>query len=536
MARVAFPAGSLAIRVRDELGVLFRDEAFVGLYSLRGRPGWSPGRLAMVLVLQFAEGLSDRQAAEAVRARIDWKYALALALEDPGFHYSVLSEFRTRPLSGDGGRDLLDGVLAAAGQRGLVVGAGRARTDSTHVLSWARELSFLELVGESLRSALNAVAAAEPHWLRALAPDAWFEHYATRLDQTRFPKARAKRDALGIRIGSDGAILLDALASPDAPAQLRDLPAVQVLRRVWSEHFEVTGQCVRRLSAKERPPVASRVVTPFDLDARGGVKRDLVWDGYKVHLTETCEPDTPHLITNVLTTIATQPDNRMAQAVHTELARRDLVPDEHWVDGGYANANAITTAAREHGIALHGPLQQVTTAQSRAGGAYSQDSFAIDWDQHRVTCPAGAISSRWATQHSQQGLPVIRVMFSATDCRTCPALRNCVSSPTGKARNLTLRPHAEHRALHAARMLQQTPQWKRRYQIRAGVEGTISQAVRGFGIRRSRYKGLAKTSLQHQLTGAAIDLARIDAWLTATPHAPTRIAPLAALRLSAAAV
>ncbi|MFE4832512.1 transposase, partial [Streptomyces sp. NPDC056672] len=153
VARAAFPKGSLAIRVRDELGFLFTDEEFTDLFPVRGKPAWSPGRLALVLVLQFVEGLTDRQAAEAVRARIDVKYALGLELADPGFDFSVLSEFRDRLTGADAGRRLLDGILTAAREKNLLVTRGKARTDSTHVQSAARQLNWLELVAETLRSA-----------------------------------------------------------------------------------------------------------------------------------------------------------------------------------------------------------------------------------------------------------------------------------------------------------------------------------------------------------------------------------------------
>jgi transposase len=144
VAQAAFPKGSLAIRVRDEPGPLFTDEEFVDLFPARWKPAWSPGRLALVLVLQFAEGLTDRQAAEAVRARIDFKYALGLDLDDPGFDFSVLSEFRDRLADAEAGRRVLDGILAAAREKGLLKTTGRARTDSTHVLSAARRLHPLE--------------------------------------------------------------------------------------------------------------------------------------------------------------------------------------------------------------------------------------------------------------------------------------------------------------------------------------------------------------------------------------------------------
>ncbi|MEY9968919.1 transposase [Streptacidiphilus sp. MAP12-16] len=179
VARAAFPKGSLAIRVRDELGVLFTDGQFADLFPARGKPAWSLGRLALVLVLQFVEGLTDRQAAEAVRGRIDFKYALGLELTDPGFDFSVLSEFRDRLVEEDAGRRVLDGILAAARDKDLLNAGGKARTDSTHVLSSARELCWLEMVAETLRAALNGLAATAPEWLVQVAGPEWFKHYAS---------------------------------------------------------------------------------------------------------------------------------------------------------------------------------------------------------------------------------------------------------------------------------------------------------------------------------------------------------------------
>ncbi|MFE4825641.1 IS1182 family transposase [Streptomyces sp. NPDC056672] len=534
VARAAFPKGSLAIRVRDELGVMFQDEDFAGLFPVRGKNAWSPGRLAVVLVLQFVENLTDRQAAEAVRARIDWKYALGLELTDAGFDYSVLSEFRDRLIGADGGREILDGILAAARHRGLITAAGRARTDSTHVLSAVRELNQLELVAESLRAALNAVARAEPDWLSECARTDWFRHYATRAEESRFPKDRTKRTRVYERIGADGMHLLRKIWANDAPPGLRTLPEAEILRQVWVQHFHLVDGEVARRGPKDRPPGATRLATPYDPEARNGGKRDVFWDGYKVHLTETCEPDTVHLITNVATTTGEVSDDRMAAVVHRALAGRDLLPGEHWVDTGYANGPAMSAARQDHGVDLHGPLKAVTSAQSRGEAAFGQDAFSIDWDQRQVTCPGTHTSTVWRQAMSQRGTPVIRVQFSPRDCTPCPQRPDCIKSKPGSRklirRDLTLRPRNEYDTIHQARALQQTDDWKARYKIRAGVEGTISQGVLAHGLRGSRYRGLAKTSLQHQLTGAAINLVRIDAHLTGTPHARTRTSHLAALR------
>lgn len=529
VARAAFPKGSLAIRVRDELGVLFRDEDFADLFAARGRPAWSPAGLALVSVLQFVEGLTDRQAAEAVRARIDFKYALGLQLDDPGFDFSVLSEFRDRLAASDGGRRVLDGVLAAAREKGLLKSAGRARTDSSHVLSSARDLRRLELVAETLRTALNALAQTAGDWLAQVAEPDWFRHYATRAEDSRFPKARAKRDEVGARIGRDGMRLLQAVRAANAPAGLHTLEEVELLHRVWVQEFHIVDGEVRCRDPKDRPPGAMRLVTPYDPDARVGVKRDTKWDGYKVHFTETCgQEGAPDLVTSVATTVATVADNVMNDAIHASLAARDCLPAEHWVDAGYPTAAHILTARAKYSVELHGPLAGNTSAQ--AGGAFGLDAFTIDWERRQATCPNGVTTTNWYPRTDTKGLPVVRVRFPAGRCGPCPDLRPCVSSATSRHRELMLRhQQAEHDAIRSIRAEQQTDAWKERYKIRAGVEGTISQAAGRCGLRRSRYRGLAKTGLQHQFTAAALNLARIDAHLTGTPRARTRTSHFARL-------
>jgi len=227
IARAAFPKGTLVTRLREEFSDLYKDEDFKALYPNQGQPGLAPWRLALVTVLQFLEHLSDRQAADAVRARIDWKYALGLELTDPGFHFSVLTEFRARLVAGQAEHMLLDNMLQRFKQRGLLKARGKQRTDSTHVLAAVHDLNLLELVAETLRAALDDLAAIAPDWLRAVAPPAWFERYGRRVEEYNLPKSQDKRTALARQIGADGCLLLEALEQPTAPAGARDLPMVQ---------------------------------------------------------------------------------------------------------------------------------------------------------------------------------------------------------------------------------------------------------------------------------------------------------------------
>ncbi len=178
VAHAACPKGTLAMRLRDELGELYQDEHFISLYPVEGQPAYEPWRLALVTVLQYAEGLTDRQAANAVRERIDWKYALGLELTDPGFDFSVLSEFRQRLVDGKSETLLLDRLLEVCKQRGWLKAGGKQRTDSTHVLARVRSLSNLACVGETLRAALDDLAVLAPEWLVQQITSDWFERYS----------------------------------------------------------------------------------------------------------------------------------------------------------------------------------------------------------------------------------------------------------------------------------------------------------------------------------------------------------------------
>jgi transposase len=530
VARAAFPKGCLAMRVRDELGPLFDDEQFAEVFSARGGPGLSPGMLALVSVLQFAEGLSDRQAADAVRGRIDWKYGLALELTDPGFDFSVLSEFRDRLIRGGIEQKMLETVLQRCSRLGLLRAGGRQRTDSTHVLAAVRTLNRMEFVGETLRCALEALAAAAPDWLAKMISSEVVQRYGTRVDAYRFPKGADARARWARKVGTDGFALLEAVYAPSAPTWLRQVPAVHILQMAWIQQYHRDDKGVRWREAGDLPPGKVRLSSPYDLDAHYGVKRGSGWCGYKVHLSESCDDDTPHLITNVATTNACTGDIELTAPVHAALERRGLRPGEHAVDAGYISAALILSAQSLYGIELLGPVGSDTTGPGQAQAGLTQEDFVIDWDHHRVTCPRGAVSVSWSDQRKSNGTPITQIRFSNDDCGPCPVRQACTRAAHGKyGRTLTLLPQPLQQVLEQRRCDQQTQEWKDRYAVRAGVEGTISQAVRATQIRRNRYLGLPKTTLGHILTATAINLIRLDAWWTDTPRGPTRVSHLTRL-------
>jgi IS5 family transposase len=479
-------------------------------------------------VMQYMEGLSDRQAAEAVRERIDWKYALGLELTDPGFDFSVLTEFRTRLLAGGAEAQLLQALLDLCKSRGWLKARGRQRTDSTHVLAAIRDLNRLECAGETLRHALNVLAEVAPDWLLSHIDEGWFDRYSRRFDEYRFPKAQTQRENFARSIGTDGYRLLSAAYAPTAPAWLADLPAVETLRRVWIQQFFVEeGHCHWR-SAEQIPPPALSIASPYDLDARLGVKRNHGWIGYKVHLTETCDDDEPHLIVHAETTVATTPDWGMVEPIHDALAQQDCLPSTQVVDGGYMDADAIVTSRAKHDVALFGPVALENSWQAKTADAFDLSHFHIDWQNQRVTCPTGQHSYCWTLAKNRSGQEVISARFATATCQRCSSRAQCTH---GRYRGLTFRPRARYLALQDARERQGTEAFKETYAIRAGIEGTISQAVRVSDLRQARYFGLPKTHLQHVITATAINVRRMVSWLIEPSLRPTQVSRFAALAL-----
>ncbi|MHC4510485.1 MAG: IS1182 family transposase [Planctomycetota bacterium] len=525
-ARAAFRKGNIYMQMRDELGSIYTDDLFSDLYPPEGQPAIAPWRLALVTVMQFAENLSDRQAAEAVRARIDWKYALSLELSDAGFDYSVLSEFRARLIEQDATGRLLEALLGRFKEKGLLKGKRQQRTDSTHVLAAVRDMNRLENVGETLRATLDCLATVAPDWLVEHIPTEWFDRYGKRFENWRLPQTKAERQALAEMIGTDGYYLLEAVAAASDLPWMRDLPAVRLLRRLWVQQYWCDNGQVKQRLVKDMPPESTWIRSPYDDEARYCTKRSKEWVGYRTHITETCDEGHPRLITHVETSEATLQDCEIVDKIQGDLAANDLRPELHLVDAGYVDAENLAHSQHEHGIDLFGPTRPDTSWQAQSDQGLDMTQFVVDWEAQSVTCPAGQHSVVWAEGLSQYGTPVIRVHFSPAACRICELRPRCTR---GFKRGLTLRLQVLHEALQQARQREQTDAFWAIYRKRAGVEGTISQALRVCGMRRSRYIGLAKTHLHCVAAAAAINLFRAINWLNEIPLAATRTSRLAAL-------
>jgi len=521
VARAAFPSSNIFIMLRDELGTLAVDEDFASLFPTHGQPAEAPWRLALVTIFQFIEKLSDRAAADAVRSRIDWKYALSLELTDSGFDSSVLCEFRARLLQGKAEHLLFDKLLDVCRERKWLKRRGRQRTDSTHVIAAVHACNRLQCAIETLRHALNSLSVAAPEWLRAHAQPEWPERYAPRAFDHYIPPGKEERQVHAELVGADGDLLLSAITASDAPLWLREVPAVETLRRVWMQQYYMQSGLVHWRTEKEGIPSARLVLSsPYDVDARLGRKRKTQWVGYKVHLTETCDDGRPHLITHVATTSAPVADNAVTPKIHRTLKDKKLLPRIHLVDTGFLDAALLAVTQHDYKVELVGPTRPDYQWQKRAGRGFEASRFIIDWAKREVTCPEQRTSSSWTPSVDRQKNPVIRIKFARKECRQCPSQEHCAGKEV--RRTLTIRPEPQYKALQAARAREQTLEYAKEYARRAGVEGTISQAVRGFGARRCRYLGAAKTHLQQVLTATAVNFVRLANWIAEAPLAKTR--------------
>jgi len=254
----------------------------------------------------------------------------------------------------------------------------------------------------------------------------------------------------------------------------------------------------------------------------------MTWTGYKVHLTETCEANALHVITHVETTEAAVSDVDMTEPIHQALAAHQLLPDEHVVDAGYVDAELIVQSRQDFNIELMGPVRPDVSWQAQHEQAYDISQFTIDWKGKCATCPQGKQSSSWTPYLDPWENEVIRVKWRHKDCGPCDHRSWCTTAKTAP-RHMTIRPEPQHMALQRTRQQQTTPEWKSRYDVRAGIEGTLSQGLRCFGLRQCRYIGLAKTRLQHVATAAAMNIDRLAAWLDGRPHAKARTSRFAAL-------
>jgi transposase len=512
LGAILLPADSPYRLIGDHLYAQYDNAAFADLYHAEGKPALPPVDLLVVLALQALEDLSDRAAADAVRLRLDWKYALHLPLDDAGFNFSVLSDFRERLVAHDASARLFDCLLEDLRELGLLKRRGRQRTDSLAIHTRARLLNRLELVVETLRLAVGALVAADPVWSRATLPPSWAETYGQRAVAERL--SAAERTRLQTETGCAGQWLLDRLADATTPTLLGTLPAVVTLRTVWAQQYEQHEQqlVLRDLRGYDG---TTQIQTPHDPEARWSKKGTQSWVGDKLQVTETDDDDQPHLITDIALTSSVEADTIALAAIAERQAARDVLPSERFVDQGYVSG-ATLDAAAQRGEDLIGPASTADPSpQARMVDGLTQDHFQLDLVAQVATCPAGQTAQGRVEKDG-----TIRFAFAAEACAGCVLRPRCCTGTGG--RRLTSSPG--HAALVAARGRQETAEFKMVYRAhRGGVEGCLSSLVRGQDIRVNRYIGRTKNQLRALFIGAAVNLRRAARWLAGVRPRPRRM-------------
>src|SRR6266478_2777144 len=486
-----------------------------------GRPGVEPVVLLGVLVFQFLERVPDRQAVELVKYHLGWKLALNLKLSEGGFHATTLVYFRQRLIEHGKAEVAMRAVLAALQKEGLVPKRSKQRLDSTHVLGAVARLSALECVRETLALALEEL---KPKLAIEQRPEFWellWERYVeSKLD---YKSSEETLQAKRRQAGNDCLRLLQWL-EPCA-SELRQCKQVSLLREVFAQKFvvEADGK-IEPVKVHATGVVQNPHDPEAEWSAKGRGKHKKEWVGYKVQLAETVPQQEGQIgfITSVVTQRASQSDDPGLELTLEKQKQMGMErPSEMYVDGAYISANAITQA-REEGWELMGPAQP-SPAPPKQPELYRIEAFDVNIEQRKAVCPQGKISTECSKLTERDSGKVTYRFEFGRQCRNCIVRHLCV--PEGQPHRM-IRVGALHEALQQRRREQKTPEFKLQMQQRNGIEGTISELVRGHALRRARYKGFAKVDLQNQLVAAACNIKR---WLRRISLGASKPAPEAHL-------
>lgn len=477
-----------------------------------GRTAVEPLLVMGVSLLQFMERVPDRQALELLRYHWGWNLALHRTLGEPGFDRSVLSYFRERLAQHQQSGLLFDQILEGLEAAGLVQRRSKQRLDSTQMWGLLREMSWLDCVRESLRLALEELERQAQLVRPAFWPELWQAYVESKPDYRAGSAVLARQLETG---GEDAARLL-AWVQGLADQAVAQGPALQLLERVFAEHFEISAQDGQRRHRQELSP--DRVYNPHEPEAhyavKGQGKQKQEHVGYKVQVTETVsqqalapgEP-TREFLTGILTQPAEQSDEVGAEQMAAQQAGRGWpAPPVQYVDGAYISGAQLARAQAE-GRALIGPAQ---SPPPLGGGRFTVEAFQIQVEQRRAVCPAGHPNTRCSrSQDTKSGRVKYRFMWT-TPCAACPLRAKCLE-PKQSYRRLEVGPY--HNWVQARRQEQKSESFQKDYQNRNGIEATISELKRGHGLGQARYRGQAKVSLQNYFIGAACNVKR---WINRT--------------------
>ena len=484
------------VALRPQLAAMYCDN--------NGRPCEEPVRMLAISILQFMEGLPDRRAVEACCYDLRWKYALEMEVDAPSIHSTSLVKFRQRLLKNGLNSIAFDAVLEAMRKAGYLKARKAQRLDSSHVLGMVSEMSRLECIREAVRLTLERVSC-EDQLAHPEAWSVWWDRYVESL-----PDYKAGQAVLQEKMLQAGADACDLLTWLDTlPDTIRALKETQTLRRVFEENFEEREAHL----AKRRAQPPGAVQNPHDPDAQWSSKGTIPakqkdWVGYKVQVAETVP--TPDKSRNaptdaVLTAVVTQPaiasDKAAMPEVEQEWERtQQEKPEALYVDGGYTSGKELARAEQEE-REIKGPVQPAPARAEKL----SAEAFDISIGTRRAVCPGGHASTNCSRMEEATGKVNYRFEWTDAICQSCPLREQCVGA-NQRHRALVVGEHHEH--VQARRREMKTPEFQAQMHQRNGVEGTISELKRGYGMRRCRYRGLAKTTLQNYMIAAACNIKR----------------------------
>ncbi len=500
---------------------IFRREVQPALEAIRGelcrlycrdngRPGIEPVLMAGVTLLQFMERVPDRRATENVRLHLGWKHALNLRIDERGFHPTSLVTFRDRLKTHENGRLLFDGILQALGRNGLVKRQGKQRLDSTHVLGAVAHMGRLEVVRETIRLFLVAIQRLGLH---SNCPD-WsllYERYV----ECDIQWHKISKEGLCTKFQQAGHDMLALIEWSRSQEELAQHEKGRLLERVFEEQYEVSEEGPQRRK-HEAPGV---VKNPHDPEVQWSCKdRDHKkgWEGYKVQIAETVPEGeaserpkgqpTTGFITEVTTTEAIASDYAGREVVEQRQDEHGLgAAEESYVDAGYINDDTLARASQE-GRRLMGPARP---SANSSGRLFTVADFDVSVAQRKAVCPAGHVSTQCSRLENQTTGQVDYRFEWSYHCDDCPLKSQCTKARAGR-RMIVVGEHHDH--LQQRRREMQTEAFQKAMHQRNGIEGTISEFARNGG-RRTRYRGLDKTSLCNYVHGAAINARRWIRWL-----------------------
>ena len=495
---------------------IFRQKVLPALQDMRGdlcqlycsdngRPGIEPVVMAGVTLLQFIDNVPDRKAAENVRLHLGWKHALNLRINDSGFHPTSLVPFRHRLADEKNGRLIFDGILQALHATGLVKRRGQQRLDSTHILGAVAQMGRLEVVRETTRLFLEAVQRMN-HQGQFNDWAVFYERYIG----SDIAWHKISKDQLATKFQQTGHDMLALMKWMSQHRRLAEHDHALLLQRVFLEQYELSVQGPER----RKHEGAGIVKNPHDPEVKWSTKdptHKTGWEGYKAQIAESvpegdaCErpkgQPTTGFITEVTTTEATTSDYAGRKVVEERQEEHGLgIADELYVDSNYVNDDELNRACQE-GRTLMGPAHPSTHP---SGSFFTADEFDVDIEKRHAVCPAGHRNTQCSRlENKETGQAVYRFEWSY-HCDDCPLRAQCTKARSGR-RSLVVGEY--HDYLQQRRREMQTEAFQKAMYQRNGIEGTISEFARNGG-RRTRYRGLNKTSLCNYLHGAAINVKR----------------------------